>query len=75
MTTASIADIGRLRSQLTSISRNAERAFERAFDLQQAGAAEERVEAALAETHRLQESARRLREQLDAQLGEQRTVH
>ena len=71
MTTASIADIGHIRSQLTTISRNAELAFERAFDLQQAGAPAERVEAALAETSRLQESARRLRELLDAQ----RTIH
>lgn len=71
MTTASIADIGHLRSQLTTISRNAELAFERAFDLQQAGAPAERVEAALAETSRLQESARRLREQL----GELPMVH
>lgn len=71
MTTASSVDIGRLRSQLTTVSRNAERAFERAFDLQQAGAPAERVEAALAETTRLQESARRLREQL----GGHPTVH
>jgi hypothetical protein len=71
MTTANIVDIGRLRSQLTTASRNAERAFERAFDLQQAGAPADRVEAALAETSRLQESARRLREQL----GEQPLMH
>lgn len=64
MTTQSIADIGHLRSQLTTISRNAERAFERAFDLQQAGAPADRVDAAMAEMTRLQESARRLREQL-----------
>ena len=71
MTTACIADIGHLRSQLATTSRNAERAFERAFDLQQAGAPADRVEAALAETSRLQESARRLREQL----GEQPVLH
>jgi predicted ATPase len=71
MNTASIATIGRLRSQLTAISSDAERAFERAFDLQQAGAPAERVDAALAEMRRLQECARRLREQL----GEQRVVH
>lgn len=71
MTTECIADIGHLRSQLTTISRNAERAFERAFDLQQAGAPADRVEAAMAETSRLQESARRLREQL----GEPPVLH
>jgi hypothetical protein len=64
MTTACIADVGHIRSQLTAIDRNAERAFERAFDLQQAGAASARVEAALAEISRLQECARQLREQL-----------
>ncbi|MCG2592378.1 hypothetical protein LZ009_06240 [Ramlibacter sp. XY19] len=71
MTTPSIANVGRLRSQLTAIDRNAELAFDRAFDLQQAGAASERVEAALAEIRRLQESARRLREQL----GDQPLMH
>lgn len=71
MTTESIADVGRLRSQFMAINRSAERAFERAFDLQQAGAPAERVEAALAEISRLQESARRLSEQLD----EQAVVH
>lgn len=71
MTMQTVADTGRLRSQLTMISRNAELAFERAFDLQQAGAPAERVEAALAETSRLQDSARQLREQL----GEQPTLH
>jgi hypothetical protein len=64
MTTECIPNVGQLRSQLTAIDRNAERAFERAFDLQQAGAASERVEAALAEISRLQECARQLREQL-----------
>ena len=67
MTTESVANVGHLRSQLTAIDRNAERAFERAFDLQQAGASSERVDAALAEISRLQESARRLREQLAEQ--------
>ena len=71
MTTASAVNVGHLRSQLTATDRNAERAFERAFDLQQAGASEERVEAAMAEITRLQESARRLREQL----GEQPLLH
>lgn len=71
MTMQSSADVGRLRSQLTMTSRNAELAFERAFDLQQAGAPAERVEAALAESNRLQEAARRLREQL----GEQVVLH
>lgn len=71
MTTESIVNVGHLRAQLTAISTNAERAFERAFDLQQAGAAAERVEAAMAEVTRLQESARRLREQL----GEQPMLH
>jgi hypothetical protein len=71
MTMESVANVGHLRAQLTAIDRNAERAFERAFDLQQAGAPEERVEAAMAEISRLQESARRLREQL----GEQPVLH
>jgi len=71
MTTETVAHVGHLRSQLTAISRNEERAFERAFDLQQAGAPAERVEAAMAEITRLQESARRLREQL----GEQPVLH
>lgn len=71
MTTESIANVGHLRSQLNAISRDAERAFERAFDLQQAGAPEERVDAALAEISRLQESARRLRERL----GEEPLLH
>lgn len=64
MTTDSIINVAPLRSQLLAIDRSAERAFERAFDLQQAGAPAERVEAAIAEVSRLQESARRLREQL-----------
>jgi hypothetical protein len=71
MTTQSIADVGALRSQLTTSDRNAERAFERAFDLQQAGAPADRVEAAMAEITRLQETARRLREQL----GEKAVLH
>ena len=71
MTTESIANVGHLRSQLTTINRNADRAFERAFDLQQAGAPAERVEAAMAEISRLQETACRLREQL----GEQPVLH
>ena len=71
MTTESIADVGRLRSQLTAVSRDEERAFDRAFDLQQAGAPQERVEAAMREIARLQESARRLREQL----GEPPVLH
>jgi hypothetical protein len=71
MTTTSIANVAHLCAQLTAISRNAELAFERAFDLQQAGAPEDRVEAALAESSRLQESARRLREQL----GQQPVLH
>lgn len=71
MTTGTIVNVGHLRSQLTTVSRNAELAFERAFDLQQAGAPAERVDAALAEISRLQESARRLREQL----GEEPLLH
>ena len=67
----STANIGQLRSQLTAINRNAEAAFERAFDLQQAGAAAERVEAAMQEIERLQERARQLRERL----GEQAALH
>lgn len=64
MTTGSTIDVARLRSQLTTVSKHAERAFERAFDLQQAGAPSERIEAALEEVTRLQEAARQLREQL-----------
>jgi hypothetical protein len=64
MTTETIVHVGNLRSQLRAVSRSAELAFERAFDLQQAGAPEERVDAAIAELSRLQESARRLREEL-----------
>jgi hypothetical protein len=64
MTTASTIDVAHVRSQLTTFSRNAERAFERAFDLQQAGAPAERVDAALAEVNRLQDVVRKLREQL-----------
>ena len=64
MNTESVATIGHLRSQLTAVTKHAELAFERAFDLQQAGAAEEQVERALAEIERLQEKARALREQL-----------
>jgi hypothetical protein len=71
MTTESVVNAGHLRSQLTAISRNAEHAFERAFDLQQAGAPAERVDAAIAEISRLQESARRLRDQL----GEPSVLH
>lgn len=71
MTTATMADIGRIRSQLTTLERQTELAFERAFDLQQAGASEDRVDAAIAELGRLQQSAGRLREQL----GERATLH
>ena len=71
MTTQSIANVGHLRSQLTATNRDAELAFERAFDLQQAGAPAERVDAAIAEISRLQERARRLREQL----GQEPVLH
>ena len=71
MITESTPDVGHLRSQLKAISTNAERMFERAFDLQQAGASEERVDAAMAELSRLQERARHLHEQL----GEQLVLH
>ena len=64
MTTATTTDVAHLRSQLTMASRSADNAFERAFDLQQAGASSERVDAALAEVTRLQEMVRKLREQL-----------
>jgi hypothetical protein len=64
MATGSTTDLARLRSQLTTFSRNADSALERAFDLQQAGAPSERVDAALAEVTRLQEMVRKLREQL-----------
>jgi hypothetical protein len=43
-----------LQLKLTACSKHAERAFERAFDLQQAGAPVESVNAALAELGRLQ---------------------
>jgi hypothetical protein len=65
MNTESVADLGRRRAQLAAARRSAELAFERAFDLQQAGAPAERVEAAMAEISRLQDSVRRLREQLN----------
>ena len=68
MTIASTHDVAHLRSQLTMYSNKAESAFERAFDLQQAGAPSERIDAALAEVTRLQEAVRKLREQLPAEL-------
>ena len=64
MTTGSTTELAHIRSQLTLFSRNAESALDRAFDLQQAGAPSERVDAALAEVARLQETVRQLREQL-----------
>jgi hypothetical protein len=64
MTTACNADVSRLRTELKMLTGKAETAFERAFDLQQAGAPAERVDAALAEVTRLQEAARSLRERL-----------
>lgn len=64
MTTGTTIDVARVRSQLTAFSSKAESAFERAFDLQQAGAPAERIDAALAEVARLQEKVRELREQL-----------
>ena len=62
MTTASTTDVAHIHSQLAMFSRRAESAFERAFDLQQAGAPAERVDAALAEVTRLQDMVRKLRE-------------
>ena len=64
MTTASTIDVAQIRAQLTSASMRAESAFDRAFDLQQAGAPAERVDAALAEVNRLQGMVRQLQEQL-----------
>lgn len=64
MTIASTPQVAHLRSQLTLLSSSAETALDRAFDLQQAGASSERVDAALAEAARLQEMAREVREQL-----------
>ena len=61
------SDVSHLRMQLSATCKNAERAFERAFDLQQAGAPAERVDAAMAEMNRLNEAARQLRERLEAQ--------
>jgi hypothetical protein len=69
MNTVSVADVGHLRSQLRVTSRNAEQAFELAFDLQQSGAPSERVDAAMAQVTRLQESVRSLRERLGEQAG------
>jgi hypothetical protein len=66
MTTASTTDVAYIHSQLAMFSKRAESAFERAFDLQQAGAPAERVDAALAEVTRLQDMVRKLREQLPA---------
>lgn len=67
MITESTFDLGHLRAQLTVLDRNAERAFERAFDLQEAGAPAEKVDAAMAELHLLQERVRALRDQLGVQ--------
>lgn len=53
-----------LRNQLSVQSKNAEKAFERAFDLQQAGADAARVDAALAEVNRLQGVISELQERL-----------
>ena len=64
MTTAVSADMFRLRTELKMLTSKAESAIERAFDLQQAGAPSERVDAAMAEVTRLQDAARSLREQL-----------
>lgn len=71
MTIGSTIDVARVRSQLTTFSKHAETAFERAFDLQQAGAPAERIDAALAEVTRLQEAVRKLH----AQLPETSTLH
>ena len=60
-----------LRLQLTACSKHAERAFERAFDLQQAGAPTERVNAALAELGRLQLAL----VELDAQIHSAAPLH
>jgi hypothetical protein len=67
MTPACATDVSRLRNELNILTSKAEGAFERAFDLQQAGAPAERVDAVMAEVHRLQEAARRVREQLQAE--------
>jgi hypothetical protein len=67
MTTAQTADVFRLRTELTMLSRKAELAFEKAFDLQQAGAPSERVDAAMAEVTRLQEAARSVSERLQGE--------
>ncbi|MGE4239378.1 hypothetical protein [Ramlibacter sp.] len=69
--TEAVADMCRLRSQLAATSRHAESAFERAFDLQQAGAPADRVDAAMAEMTRLQEAVRSLQERL----GQQPVLH
>ncbi|MBC5768225.1 hypothetical protein [Ramlibacter albus] len=63
-TTVQASDIAHVRAQLTLLSQRADKAFERAFDLQQAGAPSDRVDAALAEVVRLQDAVRALREQV-----------
>lgn len=67
MHTQSAADVCQLRSQLTLAHQKAESAFERAFDLQQAGAPADRVDAALAEVNRWQDNVRLLSERLAQQ--------
>lgn len=67
MTTAHATHMSRLRNELNVLTSRAESAFERAFDLRQAGAPTERVDAVMAEVQRLQEAARSLRERLQVQ--------
>jgi hypothetical protein len=57
-------DVAYLRAQVAMQGRKAEMALDRAFDLQQAGAPEESVEAALAEATRLQAAILALQERM-----------
>lgn len=61
---ASGIDAAYLRSQIVAQGQKAETALDRAFDLQQAGAPAESVEAALAEVRRLQTAVVALRERM-----------
>ncbi|HEX2546291.1 MAG TPA: hypothetical protein VHL79_15535 [Ramlibacter sp.] len=61
---ASDIDVSYLRTQLAMQGKKAESALDRAFDLQQAGAPAESVEAALAEATRLQAAMVDLRQKM-----------
>jgi hypothetical protein len=61
---AGSVDVLYLRSQLVMQGRKAEKALDHAFDLQQAGAPAESVDAALAEVRRLQAAVLALRQRM-----------